>query len=147
MQFSGHTITGEGRGRKIGFPTVNVELHVGDAYMRPSQNHEGVFAVRGKIFTSEGHPPTGDPFEGIVHIGPRPTFDSFDMSVEIHIFSSRDAIHRVSFSDIPENSPIEFDIIGEKIRDVKKFDSEEELKKQITKDCEGAKEILKKSHN
>lgn len=120
MKFDGHVIRGAGRGEKIGFPTVNVDI--GNA-----EYEAGVFAVRGKLEKKE--------FTGIAHFGPRPTFSDEQLSVEIHIFDFGEGVG--------EGVEISFETVGERIRGVMKFGSEEELKEQIEEDCGKAKENIK----
>jgi len=120
MEFLGITKKGAGRGKKIGFPTINLDL-------LSSKYEEGVFAVRGNF--------SGKKFQGIAHFGPRPTFADKNLSVEIHIF---DFAGKVS-----ERTQVKFETIGEKIRGIQKFDSEQDLKKQIEQDCRQARLLLK----
>lgn len=57
----GHVVHGEKRGRKLGFPTANIE--VSDDYIFPAS---GVYAVRIKI--------SGKWYKGVCNVGYKPTF-------------------------------------------------------------------------
>ena len=119
MKFQGITIKGAGRGKEIGFPTVNVKLST-------PEYEEGVFAVRGELNEKK--------FEGVAHFGPRPTFEDENLSMEIHIFDFEE--------NVIESSQVKFETIGEKIRPILKFNSSEALKIQIQRDIGSAKELL-----
>lgn len=119
MLFSGKTVSGDGRGKKLGFPTLNISL-------ANNKYPQGVFAVRGKLPQKS--------FNGIVHFGPRPTFAKTDIRIEIHLFHFTD--------DVEQNTHVEFQIVGEKIRDIQKFSSPQELQDQIQQDCTIARQIL-----
>lgn len=64
---------GEGRGRKLGFPTANLTL-LGDHKLVP---RPGIYAVTCDL-------PTGQ-FMGALHIGPRPTFPGSPPTVEVFV--------------------------------------------------------------
>ncbi len=119
MKFTGTTITGAGRGKKLGFPTLNIKLS-------SEEYEEGVFAVRGEL--------NGKSFEGVAHFGSRPTFEDTNLSVEIHIFDFA--------QNVKEGNEMEFETVGERIRDVRKFDLQEELQNQIQRDIQKAKKLL-----
>ncbi len=116
MQFSSKIITGRGIGRKLGFPTLNLE--VPENFLSES----GVFAAR--LFLDEKVWPA------ILFFGKRATFDN-EKTLEIHVLTK--------FADSP--TKVAFEILT-KIRAGKKFTSADELKKQIEKDCAAAREIL-----
>ncbi|MFH0776303.1 MAG: riboflavin kinase [Patescibacteria group bacterium] len=116
MRFRGKIIPGKGIGRKLGFPTLNLKPPV------ESENEAGVFAAR--IFLGK------KTFPAILFLGNRQTFDN-QRTLEVHILED--------FKEQPKS--IEFEIL-DKIREVVKFDSAEELKAQIEKDCARAREIL-----
>ncbi len=105
-------------GRSIGFPTANIWL--------PKNNLpiKGVFSVKISIDVSE--------FEGIANIGIRPTVGGTSPVLEVNIFDFKKEIYG-------KRIKVEF---VKKIRDEKKFDSLDDLKKQIAKDVNTAKEQL-----
>lgn len=118
----GTVVEGKQLGRKMGFPTANIES---------SDKHKiipgyGVYAVKVEF--------DGKTFNGMLNIGTRPTFNknADNRSIEVNIFD---------FSA---------DIYGEKltlcfvdkIRDEKKFPGIESLIEQLKKDRESALKIL-----
>jgi riboflavin kinase / FMN adenylyltransferase len=69
----GLVVHGAGKGRQLGFPTANLRIGEPDK-MLPL---EGVYAVYGWV-GSERVP-------GLVHLGPRPTFQGLPPSLELHL--------------------------------------------------------------
>ncbi|MDQ3556785.1 MAG: bifunctional riboflavin kinase/FAD synthetase [Gemmatimonadota bacterium] len=70
---TGPVIHGAQRGRKLGFPTANIRVE--DPYkMLP---REGVYAVHGWV--------AGGRVPGLLHLGPRPTFQGSPPSIELHL--------------------------------------------------------------
>ena len=116
--FEGKVVHGNRLGRSIGFPTANIWL--------PKNNLpiKGVFSVKISIDMSE--------FEGIANIGIRPTVGGTSPVLEVNIFDFKKEIYG-------KRIKVEF---VKKIRDEKKFDSLDDLKKQIAKDVNTAKEQL-----
>jgi len=116
--FEGKVVHGNRLGRSIGFPTANIWL--------PKNNLpiKGVFSVKISIDMSE--------FEGIANIGIRPTVGGTSPVLEVNIFDFKKEIYG-------KRIKVEF---VKKIRDEKKFNSLDDLKKQIAKDVNTAKEQL-----
>ena len=116
--FEGKVVHGNRLGRSIGFPTANIWL--------PKNNLpiKGVFSVKISIDVSE--------FEGIANIGIRPTVGGTSPVLEVNIFDFKKEIY---------GKRIKVEFVN-KIRDEKKFDSLDDLKKQIAKDVNTAKEQL-----
>jgi len=123
---SGTVITGDKRGRLIGFPTANIST---EKYIYPKF---GVYAVK-VTFISGKH--KGEIKNGIANFGLRPTFGKKTAVLEVHLFSFKLNIYKtalkVSFIDY--------------VRSEKKFSGIESLKNQIEKDIIKTKKILKKS--
>ncbi len=70
---------GEERGRKLGFPTANLEL---ENEVLPAL---GVYAGRVR-FLDDGDPPAGGQFPAVTNVGTRPTFGASDrVVVEAHL--------------------------------------------------------------
>lgn len=120
FRLEGTVIKGEGRGRKIGFPTANIlvspDLIVPD---------KGVYISR---TTNKGMT-----YNSITNIGNNPTFNTSDnLFIETHLFD---------FDDYLYGEQIEIELY-KKVRDEKKFSSVNELVDQIKKDVESAKEFL-----
>ncbi|MEK3886930.1 bifunctional riboflavin kinase/FAD synthetase [Bacillus sp. FSL K6-3431] len=110
----GTVIHGEKRGRTIGFPTANIQLH--NDYIIPKT---GVYAVRILV--------AGSWKDGVCNIGYKPTFkdpNKSDLSIEVHILDFDQSIYG-------EEIELKWHI---RIRDEQKFNGIEELKTQISKD-------------
>ena len=116
--FSGKVVFGQQLGRTIGVPTANLWI--------PKQRLpiSGVYAVKCQL--------AGKILNGIANMGIRPTVDGSKPVLEIHIFNFNKSIYG-------ERLTIEF---KNKLRDEKKFDNIDLLKKQILKDINQAKKIL-----
>ena len=111
----GKVITGNKRGRKIGFPTCNMTL---SNYVVPRL---GVYAV--KVFTNNFNK------KGITNIGYRPTFNGRNLLLETNIFG----INKNLYNKVISISFKRF------LRPEKKFKNIEHLKKQIKIDIKQAK--------
>ncbi len=110
---------GDKRGRSIGFPTANVDLH------RRVSPVLGVYAV--VVF---GLGP--DPLPGVANIGTRPTVDGRDFRLEVHLFDFDRDIY---------GTHVEVEL-RLKLRDEKRFGSFDELKQQIRCDADSARDYL-----
>ena len=111
----GKVIKGEKRGRKIGFPTCNVEL---SNYTIPKL---GVYSVTVETNSFKK--------KGIANIGYRPTFNGQNLLLEVNIFGINKNLY---------NKEIRVNFINF-IRAEKKFKGLEQLKKQIKIDIIQAK--------
>ena len=123
---SGKVIEGNQLGRKIGFPTANI-----DTYDRHKLvPGDGVYAVMVETL--------GQRFKGMLNIGIRPTvnYNADHRSIEAHIFNFDEDIY---------NSDITL-LFVEKIRDERKFDGIDQLKAQLIKDQITALDILSREN-
>ena len=111
----GKVIKGKKRGRKIGFPTCNMNLN---DYVKPKL---GVYAVRVNFDNLNK--------AGIANIGYRPTFNGQSLLLETNIFG----INKNLYNKVISVSFKKF------IRPEKKFKNFEYLKKQIKLDIKQAK--------
>lgn len=114
----GTVVHGDKRGRKIGFPTANIEPD--DSYFLPMT---GVYAVKLRVQNKWR--------EGVCNVGFRPTFKSPDkpvLSIEVHIFQYTGDIYG-------EEVDVDWYI---RLRGEQKFNGIEELAAQIEKDKEAA---------
>jgi riboflavin kinase/FMN adenylyltransferase len=66
-------IRGDGRGRSLGFPTANLRVPH-PAKLIPA---EGIYAARAILRNRT--------VDGVVHIGPRPTFPGAEATIELHL--------------------------------------------------------------
>ncbi|MFW5831048.1 MAG: bifunctional riboflavin kinase/FAD synthetase [Prolixibacteraceae bacterium] len=120
----GKVVQGNRIGRKIGFPTANIE--VSDVHkIIPGY---GVYAVTCLL--------NGNKYGGMLNIGTRPTFNknADKRSIEVHIFDFEGDVYSKEITLIFEG----------KIRDEQKFKGPEELADQLKKDKETALKILGK---
>jgi len=106
----GEVIKGFQRGRKIGFPTCNIDL---STYTLPKL---GVYSIQVPIGNSKK--------KGIANVGYRPTFNGKNLLLEVNIFG----IKKNLYKKILKISFIKF------IRAEKKFKNINQLKVQIKKD-------------
>ncbi len=115
----GTVVPGEQRGRRIGYPTANVET---DAELVPPA---GVYAVRARVDGGGEH-------DAVANLGVRPTFGGGAFSIEVHLLDwSGDLYGReltVSFLD--------------RIRGEQRFADAEALKQQIRLDVAAARGVL-----
>ncbi|MDT8367743.1 MAG: bifunctional riboflavin kinase/FAD synthetase [Longimicrobiales bacterium] len=117
----GVVVRGDGRGRRMGFPTANL-TGLGADKLLPAP---GVYAVRAWTRAQAALP-------GALHLGPRPTFPGASASVEVHLLDT------------------ELDLYGERlrvdfisrVRGVESFDSVEALVAQMGRDVADVREIL-----
>jgi riboflavin kinase/FMN adenylyltransferase len=112
IKFKGPVIKGKGLGRKLGFPTINIVFKT---------EKTGVFA--GEVLID------GKWLPAAIHIGKRISTDN-KYSCEAYIIGWS--------GGIDEGTVIQMKL-GEKIRDVLKFNSLDDLKVQIAKDVEFTK--------
>ena len=118
--FSGRVIAGEGRGKLLGFPTLNLELGSRRKLMPP----HGVYAVR--VEGSESA------FGGMMNLGPRPTFGDEAVSFEVHLFGAAGDWYGRSVR-------VEF---VSRLRDTMRFSGPGELVKQLERDAANARAAL-----
>jgi len=119
FKLTGKVIAGSGRGASLGFPTANLEI--ASEHVLPP---DGVYAGQAYI--------NGNNYESMINIGKNPTFGVNKRTVEAYLMK----YHGDLYGD-----DLQLDIIS-RIRDEKKFDSTEELKKQVAEDILEGKKIL-----
>ena len=119
--FEGTVVTGDRRGKTIGFPTANVK--VSDEHKLIPRN--GVYFV--KVMVVEGE------YFGMMNIGTRPTVSTGnEIFIEVNIFNFDKNIYGKKIKVV----------FKEYIRDEKKFNSLDELVNQLNKDKEECKKHL-----
>ena len=140
MHFRSKVIAGEGRGRKLGFPTINLVIPVDFKFKK------GVYAVRvemdsrlrgNDMLRQAQHDRCGNDriIKGVLHFGPRETFNEMKNSLEIHL---------LDWSEDLYNQKVGVEVL-QKLRQIKQFDSAEELKCQIKQDIVAAQVVFKKN--
>ena len=117
----GEVIEGEKRGRKIGFPTANLDVPVELAI--PAR---GVYAGWSRMTDGTLHP-------AVINIGLRPTFDGTrNIIVEAHLLDYSADLYGQTLQLY----------FTHRLRDEKKFDSIEALTAQIKADAERGRTLL-----
>ncbi len=117
---SGRVVGGDKLGRKIGYPTANIQLK----HNRPPLT--GIFAVRVRGLDAPDWP-------GVASLGTRPTVHANGRpTLEVHLFNFSQSIYR-------RHLRVEF---LHKLRDEAKFPSLEALIAQIDEDARQAREML-----
>ncbi len=110
-QISGEVYHGDGRGRKIGFPTANIALDEPDKLI-PAQ---GVYAV--DVIAEKKR------YKGMMNIGIRPTFEFDSLTLEAHLFNFVGLLYgktlTVHFKKFIRNE-MKFSSISELIEQLKK---------------------------
>ena len=109
---TGKVIKGKGKGKEMGFPTINIEPDKGLADLK-SGIYAAVLAYGGKEYKGAGY------------IGTKPTFGSNRMGFEIYIMEKPPRIAAGERAEIR---------LVERIRDDRKFGSEQELSEAIAGD-------------
>ena len=80
---TGRVVSGHQEGRKLGFPTANVDVSA-SACLVPAN---GVYAVKVGIMADGPHAASSATFEGMMNIGMRPTFSGHRQTLEVYLFN------------------------------------------------------------
>lgn len=125
----GRVVQGQQIGRKLGFPTANLQL--------PEEKFlpcKGVYAVRVQFCDMTGNvlECSTTPLHGVMNIGDRPTVNGVSLTVEAHLFDWSGDLYDKILSVSLEYF----------IRPEQKFASLDELTSQIKKDCKTAQSLL-----
>ena len=122
--FEGKVIKGNQIGRRLGFPTANIQPS-DPLKLIPAM---GIYAVHVAI----GHEIRG----GMMSIGKRPTVeDTEQITIEVHVFDWSEDLYDQSIRIY----------IVEKMRDEEKYNSLDDLKQQLILDEKQARELLKET--
>ena len=121
FSIEGPVVKGDGKGREIGFPTANIDTK--NLILPPN----GVYASYTKF--------NGKTHKSLLNIGVRPTIIKPNPSIQVEA-------HILKFNENIYDQVIDIELI-EKLRNEMKFESIEELKKQISCDIENAKSFFK----
>jgi riboflavin kinase/FMN adenylyltransferase len=121
---SGRVVGGDQLGRKIGYPTANIQLKHNKAPLK------GIFAVRVQGLRGDQNSPD---WPGVASLGTRPTVHTNGRpTLEVHLFNFDRSIYR-------EHLRVEF---LHKLRDEAKFPNLDALIAQIDLDAKQARELL-----
>ena len=125
---TGTVIHGKGRGTGLGFPTANLKLD------NPSQRPpKGIYAAYTHIKNPTSAPGAEVGYPAAVHVGPGPTFNQETPTVEVHL------LYFLYQELYDQRLEVQF---VERIADIKKFDSIEELKVRIQQNCDRVRQLL-----
>ncbi len=121
-RLSGEIVKGQGLGRKLNFPTVNLRIDE-DYKLIPVK---GVYAVKTQVEDKE--------VLGMMNIGYRPTVGGDGRTIEIHLLDFKGDLY---------GQRLRVDVLA-RLRDEQKFESIEALKAQLTKDEIQTRSVLSK---
>jgi riboflavin kinase/FMN adenylyltransferase len=120
-RLKGRVVKGMQVGRKLGFPTANLE--VGRDILVPAK---GIYVVRVRF---GDQPLDATAYQGVANVGTRPTLEDGHLMVEAHLFDlSRDLY----------GQPMTIELL-KRLRDEKKYDTVEELVAAIRDDVANAR--------
>ena len=111
---------GKGRGRELGFPTANLAVDDASPELNP-----GVYAAR--VSWDDG-----PEYGAVVNYGVRPTFAETEFCLELYV---------IDFSGDLYDKRMTLELI-QRLRDERRFEGTDDLKRQITNDIERARRIL-----
>lgn len=119
---TGIVTKGKGLGRQLNYPTANI--YIKEEYKLIPKN--GVYAVKAELNNTTVF--------GMMNIGYNPTVNGTEKTIEVNFFN---------FDDDLYGKKIQVDIL-DRIRDEVKFNSLDDLKKQLAKDQETATSLIAK---
>ena len=114
----GVVIGGNRLGRRLGFPTANIDMS------QYPDIENGVYCSKVVV--------RGEEYVAMTNIGVRPSVDGTRRLLETHLFGFKGLLYGLTLR-------VE---LYEKIRDEKRFSSVEELRKQIEQDSNKIKELM-----
>lgn len=123
MVFQSKHIRGLGRGKDLGFPTMNLEVPANFVL------DEGIYASW--IIVND------KPYKGALHYGAIPTFNQSKATLEVHLLDITDETMPNT-----DDAIVEIDIV-ERLRDIKRFLEVGDLAEQIERDVEKVRILLK----
>jgi riboflavin kinase/FMN adenylyltransferase len=117
-RLTGSVVRGRGRGRGLGFPTANL------AAIEELLPATGVYSVHAWL-SGERHP-------AVSNVGIRPTFRDGELTVEVHLLDQERDLGGLTLS---------IDLVS-RIRDERRFENPDDLRAQIQRDVDAARERL-----
>ena len=118
---TGKVVSGDGRGKRIGIPTANLEIWPAQAIPQA-----GVYTCRAAV--------NGRTWGAVTNIGVRPTFESLPVPTRVET-------HLLDFHDEIYGDQIQLDFIS-KLRSERRFPSAQALVEQIRQDIAAARQTL-----
>ncbi len=122
----GKVVGGMQEGRKMGFPTANIDLSE-TCQLIPAP---GAYAVRVRLPQSVATRPA------MMNIGTRPTFGGSSLSVEVHIFQFDEDLYGQQL----------YVSVEKRIREERKFDNVNQLREQLEMDRQMVMQTLDMNH-
>ena len=119
FSLNGRVTSGAGRGLELGFPTANLGIALEQAL--PA---DGVYATWAYI--------DGKAYQSMTNVGKHPTFDGSQRTVEVYVLDYHSDLY---------GRELKIDIMA-RLRGEERFDTVDELKKQITEDIKQGRAIL-----
>jgi len=119
FSLGGRVISGTGRGLKLGFPTANLDIAPEQAL--PA---DGVYATWAYI--------NGRTYQSMTNVGKSPTFGGSQRTVEVYVLDYHSDLY---------GHELKIDVMA-RLRSEERFDTVDELKKQITEDIKQGRAIL-----
>ncbi|HEX2778229.1 MAG TPA: bifunctional riboflavin kinase/FAD synthetase [Gemmatimonadaceae bacterium] len=117
---SGRVVEGAGRGRGLGYRTINIDLPSARKLLPP----EGVYAVKGQTHLGT--------FGGMMNLGGRPTFGERERALEVHLFDADGDWY---------GRTVRIDFVA-RLRDTQRFQSAAALAEQLRRDETDARRAL-----
>lgn len=127
MKFESTHIKGKGRGKPMGFPTINLKIP------EDFELKDGIYAAKVTIENKI--------FKGALHYGPVPTFGEQEKSLEIYLIEVTNKDLMSYGMENLDGKSIKIEII-KYLREIIKFNLVEELVKQIEEDVMQIKILL-----
>jgi riboflavin kinase/FMN adenylyltransferase len=125
LSIRGHVVTGDGRGRRIGFPTANVQID--DSGSPVADLELGVYAATVRVGE-------GERYRAVANWGCRPTFGADGRTIlELHI---------IDFCEDIYGCLLQIELV-EFLRPEQAFSSVDSLKEQIALDIGRVEQIMK----
>ena len=118
----GIRVRGEGRGKKLGFPTLNFKP---ENPIVPRGIFAGLLRFRGKTYPAA------------IYVGSKPTFRGKERGIEAHLLEDS--------ADVPEGARAGI-VFLKKIRDEKSFHDAVELKEAISKDVKIVRDYFRRKN-
>lgn len=125
----GEVVPGDRVGRRIGFPTANLDLH---HELHPPT---GVYAVRARVVRYGRDTRVGPPWLGVANIGFRPTLEG------VRPETPRIEVHLLDFAGDLYGQHVELEFAA-RLRPERRFDGLPALREQIALDIVEARRIL-----
>ena len=119
---TGIVVRGDGRGRRLGFPTANIRVSGVDKLVPAA----GIYACHASV--------AGERYMGALHIGPRPSFPGADATVEVFLLDFEGELY---------GHEVRLELVAF-LRPVATFDTVSSLQAQIRADVARTRDVLQR---